>query len=254
MTHAKTAPDMPSSPYALPPEMIQVWRVRLDQSPTSCARLEQLLSPGEMDRAGRFHFERDRRRFIIARGALRMILSGYLGVAPTVIAFEYGPQGKPFLGVTASGIRFNVTHSQELALVAVARDRELGVDVEHVRPFTWKEQTPEHFFSPREVEAFRSLPDDLQQSAFFACWTRKEAYIKARGGGLSIPLECFDVSVVPGEPAALLAVRDDPMEPSRWGMAELQPAQGYMGALVARGKDWHWGYCDWPGSRGIEDH
>jgi 4'-phosphopantetheinyl transferase len=184
----------------------------------------------------------------MARGALRTILSGYLGVNPTLIAFDYGPQGKPFLAVTASDIRFNVTHSHELALIAVSRNRELGVDVECVRPFTWKEQTPEHFFSLREVAALRLLPDDIQQSAFFACWTRKEAYIKARGGGLSIPLDGFDVSVEPNEPAALLEVRNDRGEPLRWSMVELQPAQGYRGALVAHGKDWHWGYCDWPSS------
>ena len=242
-----TVGDAPSN-YDLPPKLIRVWRVHLDRTPEIGGKLEALLSQDEKDRARRFHFERDRRRFTMARGALRTILSGYLGVNPALIAFDYGPQGKPFLAVTASDIWFNVTHSQELALVAVSRDRELGVDLEFVRPFTWKGQTPEHFFSLREVEAFRSLPDDSQQSAFFTCWTRKEAYIKARGGGLSIPLDCFDVSVVPGEAAALLEVRNDPVEPSRWGMAELQPAQGYTGALVAQGRDWHFGYCDWRGS------
>jgi 4'-phosphopantetheinyl transferase len=241
------AADRDTSLYDLPPDLIRVWRVHLDRPPASFDRLEQLLSPDEVDRARRFHFEPDRRRFTVARGALRTILGGYLQMNPMSIVFDYGAQGKPFLAAAASSIRFNVAHSGELALVAVSRERELGVDVEFVRALTGAEQIPERFFSPREAAVFRSLPRDLVEPAFFACWTRKEAYIKARGGGLSIPLDRFDVSLEPGKPAALLEVRDDPIEASRWGMVELQPASGYAGALVVYGKGWHFGYCDWPG-------
>ncbi len=232
--------------YDLPPDLIRVWRVHLGRVVGSLDRLEKLLSRNETDRARRFHFERDRRRFILARGALRTILGGYVKMDPKLIVFDYGPQGKPFLAPPISSIRFNVAHSGELALVAVSRERELGVDVEFVRSLTWAEQIPERFFSPREAAVFRSLPHDLVGPAFFACWTRKEAYIKARGGGLSIPLDRFDVSVEPGKPAALLEVRDDPIEASRWGMVELQPAPGYAGALVVQGEGWQYGYCDWP--------
>jgi 4'-phosphopantetheinyl transferase len=241
------AADRDTSPYDLLPDLIRVWRVHLHRVPASFDRLEQLLSRDEMDRARRFHFERDRRRFTLARGALRTILGGYLRIDPKSIVFGYGPQGKPFLAPAGSSIRFNVAHSEELALIAVSRERELGVDVEFVRSMTWAEQIPERFFSPREAAVFRSLPHDLAEPAFFACWTRKEAYIKARGGGLTIPLDHFDVSLEPGKPAALLEVRDDPIEASRWDMVELQPASGYAGALVVQGKGWRFGYRDWPG-------
>jgi 4'-phosphopantetheinyl transferase len=240
------AADREASLYDLPSDLIRVWRVHLDRPPSRSERLEQLLSSDEMDRARRFHFDRDRRRFTIARGALRTILGGYLQMNPMSIVFDYEPQGKPFLAPAASSIRFNVAHSGELALIAVSREREVGVDVELMRSLTGAEQIPELFFSPREAAIFRSLPHDLAEPAFFACWTRKEAYIKARGGGLSIPLDCFDVSLEPGKPAALLEVRDDPIEVSRWGMVELQPASGYAGALVVQGKGWHFTYCDWP--------
>jgi 4'-phosphopantetheinyl transferase len=209
--------------------------------------LEEVLSRDELERARRFHFDRDRRRFTLARGALRMILSGYLNTDPKLIVFEYGPQGKPSLTSSPSEIRFNVAHSEELALIAVSCERELGVDLEHVRSLASVEQIPERFFSPREAAVFRSLPGHLVEAAFFACWTRKEAYVKARGGGLSIPLDRFDVSLEPSQPAALLDVRDNPAEVARWGMVELQPASGYAGALVAQGKDWHFSYCDWLG-------
>jgi 4'-phosphopantetheinyl transferase len=239
--------DRDTSLYDLPADLVRVWRVHLDGVPARFDRLEKLLSPDEVDRARRFQFERDRRRFTVARGALRTILGGYLQLNPMSIVFDYGPQGKPFLAPATSFIRFNVAHSGELALIAVSRERELGVDVEFVRSLTGAEQIADGFFSPREAAVFRSLPRDLVETAFFACWTRKEAYIKARGGGLSIPLDRFDVSLEPGKPAALLEVRDDPIEASRWSMVELQPASGYAGALVVQGEGWNLSYCDWSG-------
>ncbi len=246
MTLAATDRKASSSSWDLPPNLIPVWRVRLDRAPSSCARLEDVLSPEELERARRFRFERDRRRFTLARGALRAILGGYLEVDPRSVVFNYGPQGKPRLAGGSSGLRFNVAHSGELALIAVSRGRELGVDVEYMRSLTWAGEIAGRFFSPREAATFRSLPAHLAQAAFFACWTRKEAYIKARGGGLSIPLDGFEVSFGPGNPAVLLDVQGDPSEASRWGMAELQPAPGYAGALVAQGKDWHVSLRDWP--------
>jgi 4'-phosphopantetheinyl transferase len=200
--------------------------------------LKQLLSIDELDRAGRFHFERDRYRFSVARGALRAILGRYLNIGPRAIAFDYGPQGKPSLAMATPGLRFNVSHSKDLALIAISYGRELGVDVEFVRYLAQGARMSERFFSPREVETLRSLPEHLQERAFFACWTRKEAYIKARGGGLSIPLSAVEVSVDPREPSALLGVQDDPGGPLSWGMKELLPADGYIAALVAQGKDW----------------
>ncbi len=246
MTLAGTNRKASPSSWGLPPDLIPVWRVRLDRVPSSYARLEDVLSPDELERARRFRFERDRRRFTLARGALRAILGGYLEVDPRSVVFDYGPQGKPRLAGASSGPRFNVAHSGELALVAVSHGRELGVDVEYMRSLAWAGEIAGRFFSAREAATFRSLPAHLAEAAFFACWTRKEAYIKARGGGLSIPLDGFEVSFGPGNPAVLLDVQGDPSEASRWGMAELQPAPGYAGALVAQGKDWRVSLRDWP--------
>jgi 4'-phosphopantetheinyl transferase len=251
MTPVASDRTIGSSPLELPSDLICVWRVYLDRDSAQYQTRESILSPDELDRARRYHFERDRRRFTVARSALRMILSEYLGSDPKHLAFNYGAHGKPSLAGENSGIRFNVSHSGELAVIAVARDRELGVDVECLRSSAWVEQIPERFFSPREVKVLRSLPRELLQDAFFACWTRKEAYIKARGGGLSIGLDSFDVSLEPDKPAALLQVRDDPNEAARWGMAELRPASGYSGALVAQGKDWRFNLSDWMGQPGL---
>jgi 4'-phosphopantetheinyl transferase len=232
-------------PWDLSPELIHVWRVSLDQSMKGLEGLKQLLSNDEKDRAGRFHFERDRHRFSLARGALRAVLGRYLNIGPGKITFDYGPQGKPSLAIATPPLRFNVSHSRDLALIAVSYGRDLGVDVEFVRSLAQGERIFEHFFSPREVETLRSLPEHLQERCFFACWTRKEAYMKACGGGLSIPLDGFEVSVDPREPPALLGVQDDPSGPLSWGMEELRPADGYIAALVAQGKDWRCCCHDW---------
>jgi len=247
VTPTQSDRETASSAYELPPDLIRIWRVYLDRGPANNQQLPDILSPDELDRARRFHFERDRRRFTVAKSALRMILAGYLKSDPKALVFKFGPQGKPCLAIETSGIRFNVSHSEEVALIAVARERELGVDVEYLRLSEWTEKNPEGFFSEREIAVFRSLPRHQMQAAFFTCWTRKEAYIKARGGGLSIPLDGFDVSLEPDKPAALLHVKDDPNEPARWGMVELRPASGYIGALVAKGKDWRFSFSDWTG-------
>ncbi len=248
MTLAEADRDVPLV-NELPLHTVHVWRVFLDRTPGWLEWHDELLCDDERDRACRFYFERDRRRFTVARGALRMILSGYSAQHPESIRFEYGPQGKPHLASSHSEMRFNLAHSEELALIAVARERELGIDVERIRSFSLGAQRPEDFFSPREVSTLRALSGTLAEEAFFRCWTRKEAYIKARGGGLSIPLDSFDVSLEAGEPAALLAVRGDATEASRWSMQALHPAAGYAGALVAEGKDWRVHLCDWVEAR-----
>ena len=162
--------------------------------------------------------------------------------------------GNPRWAAPNAGIRFNVSHSQEIALIAVAHGREVGVDIEFVRQLTDQEQLLTSNFSSREVAAFRLLPRQQQQAAFFAGWTRKEAYLKACGEGLSIPLDSFAVSLGPDDPAALLEVRHDPMEPARWGMANLSVAPGYAGALVAEGGGWRFDYADWDGAICLADH
>ena len=225
--------------------LIRVWRVALDALPWQ--RCEDVLSPDERERARRYQFDKDRRRFTITRSVLRFLLGNYLKTTPERVAFNYGEYGKPSLAEPCTGIRFNVSHSEELALIAIAHGREVGVDVEFLRPIADQEQLLAANFSARELAEFRSLPRVWQQAAFFAGWTRKEAYLKARGGGLSVPLDSFAVSLGPHAPASLLEVRSDPLEASRWGMANLVVAPDYAGALVAEGGDWRIELADWNG-------
>jgi len=207
---------------------VHVWRLALDQPESVLTQFRSTLDAGELERAGRFHFEKHRRHFIAGRGGLRYVLSRYLGVKPEELRFSYGPFGKPSL--VGSEVRFNMSHSHGVALFAVAADRELGVDVEHVRADFATEDIARRFFSPVEVETFNAVPSEEQVAAFFRCWTRKEAYIKAIGRGLSEPLDAFDVTLAPGDAAALL--RAEGREVSRWVMFELDAGAEYAGALL----------------------
>lgn len=230
----------PPEALALESNEVHVWRAALDVEPAYLKRLEQMLSDDERERARRFFFEEHRGRFVVARGLLRSILAKYLNIAPNHLEFIYGAYGKPTLtGRFAIGdIRFNMSHSGELAVYAIARGREVGIDIERQRADFATREIAEKFFSPREVTALLNLPEHVQCEAFFNCWTRKEAYIKARGMGLSLPLDQFDVSLVPGEPAALLDTKDDPTEASRWRFQELLPGPGFAAALAVAGHNW----------------
>jgi 4'-phosphopantetheinyl transferase len=163
--------------------------------------LRNSLSPDELDRAAKFHFLRDSQRFIAARGILRNILSRYIGQSPETIRFSYGPFGKPRLAPScaADGLRFNLSHAGNIALYAVALNREIGVDLERIDPSFLEDRIEEKFFSRNEIVELRSLPVDARPRAFFNCWTRKEAYVKALGGGLQTSLQSFDVSLAPGK-------------------------------------------------------
>ena len=219
---------------------VHVWAAPLDPSAEAIRSHAALLAPDERARADRFRFDRDRRRFTVARGVLRTLLGRYLEVDPRRVAFRYESHGKPALGgeLAAHGLRFNVSHSGEMALFAFTAGRDLGVDVEEVRPMEDGLDIAERFFSQAEVEAFRALPAEIRDDAFFNCWTRKEAYIKAVGEGLSFPLHVFDVSLAPGEPARLLASRD-PQQAERWSLRGLpDPAPGYRAAIVVEGEGW----------------
>jgi 4'-phosphopantetheinyl transferase len=227
-------------PYVLPDHEVHVWRADLNCPPARVHHLQQVLSSDEQERARRFHFERDRRRYIVARGVLRTLLGRYLNLAPTEVEFVYNAWGKPSL-IPQHGqatLHFNLSHSGELALYAFARQAEVGIDLELIRPDLDYEQIAEHFFSPHERTALRSLPTAVKGECFFQCWTRKEAYIKAKGQGLSIPLAQFTVSLRPGEPASLLAVQGDPHEARRWSFYELVPGSGYLAALVVERGGW----------------
>jgi medium-chain acyl-[acyl-carrier-protein] hydrolase len=224
---------------------VHVWRVQLDQPDERLEALRRVLAPDEVQRGERFHFEKDRRHYVAGRGILRTLLGRYLGRNPADLQFGYNPQGKPQLAGESAGLRFNLAHSHGLALVALCRGREIGVDLERIRPEFAGDPVARRFFSPREVATLRALPAERRHEAFFVCWTRKEAYLKATGKGLTLPLDCFDVSLAPDEPAALLATRHDPDEVRRWSMKALIPARDYAGALAVEGNGWrlwrgHW--------------
>jgi 4'-phosphopantetheinyl transferase len=219
---------------------VHVWQAALNHAPSQIDGWLHSLAEDEQARARKFHFPIDRERFIVARGVLREILGLYLNRAAQSVSFRYGPHGKPALAEESNGntIRFNMSHSHDVALYTVTRGREVGIDVEFIRESVEVEQIAERFFSQREIATLRALPVSLRKYAFFLCWTRKEAYIKARGQGLSLPLDQFDVSLTPGEPAALLRTRADPDEALRWSLQELSIGSGYVSALAVEGHDW----------------
>jgi 4'-phosphopantetheinyl transferase len=217
---------------------VHVWRASLDLPSADVQSLLAILSEEERARAQRFRSTRDGQRSIASRGLLRLLLARYLAADPSRIRFRYNREGKPKLADEAVGrnLRFNVSHSQGLALFAFTRGHELGVDLERMDRAVSRERIPEHFFSPRECAALRALPVEQQPEAFFACWTRKEAYIKAKGKGLAIRLDQFDVSLAPGEPAALLETAEGSREALRWSLHTLSAAPGYAGALAIEGQ------------------
>lgn len=219
-------------------EEVHVWSSTLDPSSPNVAMLAKLLSPDEVVRVQRFRFERDRRRFTVARGLLRLLMGSLTGHEPERLQFCYGPWGKPALVPEPGGptIHFNVSHSEEMAVYAFARDRELGIDVERLRPINDLDRIAAHFFAPGERLRLREVPVALRAWAFLACWTRKEAYIKALGVGLTLPLDRFEVSLAPGEPACMLAINGNPVPAANWHILEQQPEAGYLGALAIAGR------------------
>ena len=216
---------------------VDVWLISCERSKKVHFSAE-LLSPEERERADRFHREPDGNQFRVTHTAMRMILAQYLKVDPQELSFSAEMGGKPELAseFRSTGIHFNLSHSSELALLAVARGARVGVDVECLTPEFPIEEVAERFFSPAEISALKALPGDERLEAFFSCWTRKEAYIKAVGGGFSIPLDGFEVAFGSERAAALVAVRDNPSEVSRWKMYDLQMPKDYKAALVVEGR------------------
>ena len=219
---------------------VHVWRVSLKQSSACIDELAQTLSHDELTRADRFSFSRDRQRFVVCRGMLRKILSEYLKVEPSRLRFSYEEKGKPHLvgGFHESGLQFNLAHSHELALYAFTLVRRIGVDLEYIRPLPDIDQISKRFFSAFENATLDTLPQGKKLQAFYNCWTRKEAYLKATGEGLSRSLADFDVSLTPGEPAKLLSVRDDRGEAKRWSFWSSTLDSRYVAAVCIEGQDW----------------
>lgn len=232
---------------SLTPGDVHVWRAGLDLDAPELERLRKILAPDELARAGRFHFEKDRRHFIASRGILREILARYLICGAERLKFRYSPYGKPRLApeTRGDGLYFNLSHSHDLALYAISRFPEIGVDIELVRGDFPCRELAQRFFSPSEINALHSLPESARRLAFFSCWTRKEAFSKAQGKGLSIPLDEFAVSIGPGEPASLLQAESDSVEVSGWVLKEIFPAQEYIAAVAVKAphcqiRCWQW--------------
>ena len=216
---------------------VHVWQANLGLSADQIQSFSQLLSADEWQRAERFHFDRDRKYFIAGRSILRTILSRYLATPPSQIQFCYGDHGKPALAETGEeqSLCFNLSHSAGLALYAVTRDRQIGVDIERVR-MVEAEQLAQRFFSPREYTVITSLPSQRQQFAFFQLWTCKEAALKATGEGIS-GLDQVEVSLGIEEPTQLLRLNGDSFSKDNWSIQQLIPAYGYVASLAAEGKD-----------------
>jgi 4'-phosphopantetheinyl transferase len=198
---------------------------------------ESILAEDEINRANRFHFQKDRERFVAGRGLLRTILSSYVGVPSDEIIFTYGSHGKPGLAWQDGrpAIEFNLAHSGGTAIYAITQDRTVGVDIELIQHDFPVQSVAERFFSLSELAELQALPNKMRTEAFFKCWTRKEAFIKARGDGLSCPLSDFDVSLTPGEPARLLHVKWASEEASRWCMEDIESVPNCAGAVVVAG-------------------
>jgi 4'-phosphopantetheinyl transferase len=228
------------TPLALPEDEVHLWRVDLEALQGDEPRWRKLLSPDELTRSDRFHFPRDRQHFVASRALVRTILASYLAQNPSSLNFSYSQKEKPSLGPADAGgnIKFNVSHSGGTALIAVTRARDIGVDVEQLRHDFDLEAIARRFFSTQEQNQIASLPTDERVEAFFRCWTRKEAYIKATGDGLSLPLSQFDVSVGAEEKNALLATRPDGSEAGRWLLQEVPGGSGFAAALCVRGRGW----------------
>ena len=223
--------------FAIAHDEVRVRCGSLDQPDWRIGRYSRILSPDERQRADRYQFETDRRHFIAARAFLRMLLGRYLEVAPDQITFRVSVNGKPELTAVPGGtdLRFSYSHSRGLALCAVTRERRVGVDLEARRPLHDVEEIARLCLSPRENVALSSVHPDCRELAFLHCWTRKEAYLKATGEGLTLPPERVEVSIIPDEPAALLAVNGDPGAASRWSLRPLCSGPDYVATLAVEG-------------------
>lgn len=228
------APPHPEPAMHAHDQPVEVVVALLDLEASAVNMLAGLLRSEERQRANRFHFARDRRHFIVARGRLRQLLAARLNIHPDSVELSCGEQGKPLLapGSAAMDWRFNVSRSRDLAVFAFCRGRDVGIDIEAVHPVHDADAVAAHFFSGNELAAYRALDPRDREPGFFNCWTRKEAFIKALGDGLRYPLGGFDVTLAPAAAAKILRVGDAPGEDCGWCLSSFSPAQGYVAAVV----------------------
>jgi 4'-phosphopantetheinyl transferase len=233
--------------FALNQEQIHVWRVNVDQSLSSVEKYAPTLSLDEQERAAQFRSVKDRERFLVARGTLRVILARYLDREPHQLRFVYGEQGKPALAADLQkAVRFNVSHSQSLALFAVARDCEVGIDIEAIRTDFDVEGISGRYLSAQEAALIRAAPIEIRHQVFFTCWTLKEAYLKASGVGLSASLEPTEILPHRKPSGIMLGDAAEREESSRWESHRLPALPGYAAALVATRKRMQVRCWQWP--------
>ena len=229
-------------------DLVFVWKIPLIQPLGVQESLRTLLSADEIQRANRFVFPIHRDRFVVARGVLRRILGAYLSLEPNAIRFDYNRQGKPAVVRSAEmpPLCFNLSHSADLALCAVTADRAVGIDIEAMRPICDRDRMARRYFAQSENSSYQMLSPDEKPEGFLIRWTMKEAYIKAHGQGLSMPLDQFNISAEPDLTGFHRVRTIDPLENTRWGIKRLCPPPGYIAAIVAEGFDWNLEYRQWP--------
>ncbi len=230
----------PPGSFELPDHNVQVWGVALDRYLPFLADFSALLSPDEQERAARFYFDRHRNRYIVARGILRLLLGGYLEIEPEEIQFQYQACGKPFLPAEP-GVRelhFNLSHSENYALIASSWNRRVGVDVEHLRPLPGADSIAGELFCLSEIKLLARQEEEEKQHTFFKLWTAKEAFVKAIGEGLKVPLNQIEVILSPIMPASIIFRNGNRREAGNWRVELFNPTPGRQAALAVESKDW----------------
>jgi 4'-phosphopantetheinyl transferase len=238
---------LPPNNCALAATEVHVWAACLDQPAARLAMLKRTPAADERERAHRFHSELDRNRFIAGRGLLRAVLGRYLQTDASQVVFNYGPNGKPLLPTAPAGgtLHFNLGHSDGLALIAVTRHCPVGVDIERIRPLSETGEIAGHFFSPPEAGALEAVPRSQRTEAFFSLWTRKEAWLKALGEGITGALGTVEIPSLPASHGQLIEFRGPPEATAGWRLYELSPAAGFKAALATRAEGvrlscWRW--------------
>jgi 4'-phosphopantetheinyl transferase len=209
---------------------VHVWIFELSAPSHVTENLRNQLAGDEIARAERFRLPHLQVAYVVTHGVLRLLLAGYLSANPAELHFGYNEQGKPHITDPDCNLRFNLSHSGALGTCAFAMDCEIGIDIEQIRAMPDLFDIARRFFSPEECKDLETVPPHAREAAFFDCWARKEAYIKAIGGGLSVPLDSFRVSLFEGEPARLVRARRDDAGP--WTIQEFDPGPGYRGAVA----------------------